>query len=399
MKSKKRIILSLTLMMMISALVMTNNVHGESGINVSLGAFKKDGSTYKLPEATLNGSLSTLIVRVEEGEITVPSTTTAPDISDLTKTFWLWTGTNKTAAQKIVRELQFTPKGNFDDMVVTVTVDGNTTNLTTKTQSSNLTYWKGRYYMYVEDELAWTAAYNKAKELRFMGMQGYLATLENDDDYAVLANVSRDSAWVGGTALVYANGSKIKDENAITRNAGVLKHGKDSSNIYSNIYTANDFYWASGPKAGEAMPEGLRFAYSEPNGYSSSGFSGAANEIGNALYTDNTMLVGTHESCLRANNSLNSPYLNDVFEGNYSSLAQSPLPMNNQTKGYFVEFGGYETDPGNPDITLTKSATVKGGDDADDTNDKDDINGGKNTNGNIDSKDTTEKAPSTGIYN
>ena len=351
MKLKRSLAIAVIFTMVMSMFVAVKPTYAATKPNITLNSLVKSGQDYTLSNATINGDLNMLTISISGGTIEVPTSTTQPTISDISNTTFTWLNTDATKAQTIIRSLKIIPSGDVKDININAAVNGNTTAISSGKEKA-LSYYNGHYYMYVDDAISWSQAYNDAKSFKFMGMQGYLATITSDDEYAVLQSIYDAAAWVGGTSLVLASGEKINDVNSITRTAGTLKHSKPE-NSSNSIYRKSDFYWATGPEAGQGMSSELTFSSSEPNGYGLDNFQGEFNDLHSNIFVDNTLLLGTNESCLRANNTAAAPFLNDIFEANYSQSS------NNITNGYFVEFGGYTSDPGKPDFALSDADSLK----------------------------------------
>ncbi|WMJ22997.1 X2-like carbohydrate binding domain-containing protein [Paludicola sp. MB14-C6] len=113
-------------------------------------------------------------------------------------TYQFQNGISQAEAQSFLRGLKFRYGGlkNSSKTNVSVTVDGNKTNLP---KEANITEYNGHYYMYVDEPLSWTDAYNKAKTYSYMGNIGYLATITSAEEDKLLDNISLNGAWSAGT--------------------------------------------------------------------------------------------------------------------------------------------------------------------------------------------------------
>ena len=216
-----------------------------------------------------------------------------------------------------------------DNMNVYISINGNENQGLDQFNSANikLTQWNknGHYYLYIEQMKSWSDAFNFAQ-------QGYLSTFTSVDEITYLRSLSNNRIWTGGTVLLKSNGARINgNESEINRKSGSLK-----------IVTTDKgaFYWACGPESGTGIANEL-WANGEPNG---------AAYINQTLYDTTISDIQNKESCVMV---LISKGLNDVFEGNYNDTFSD-------TKGFFIEFGGYAdgADPGQPDSSKKGEVSV-----------------------------------------
>lgn len=295
-----------------------------------------------------------------------------------------------------------------EGMTIHVTVDANATDGKYKENSAvistNIHAANGHYYMYVPYDPSevdydlsrempdnyqsadsgysnptWIQAYNFAKEYKFMGMSGYLATItsgetqENGElgEASFLYAINDKAGWCGGTALVNNNGDseKINDVAQIPANSLKLYHDDDNADYNENELKRNDpvhnrkiFYWACGPEAGQIIDadnaKGLwaerEGATPEPN-HDDLRETSVDRLLSNAMFDDEP--DSYLETCVIAN-YLNQPGLNDIIEGNYNDNN-----LNNpgaRSFGYFVEFGGYADEVGlNNQRGVDKKESIK----------------------------------------
>ncbi|MGD9676926.1 MAG: InlB B-repeat-containing protein [Vulcanibacillus sp.] len=217
-----------------------------------------------------------------------------------------------------------TPSNEYPS--VTIELDGNVTSLPVGTQiyvGDGTKGLKGHYYIYVSASKDWNAAYNAAKEYRYMGMRGYLATItsaEEGDIFGDILGGITDPSWTGGTLLKQ------------------VIEGNYDSNAWV-ITSASDYFWrwVCGPEAGRKFYYGWTTAET-----STVNSAGQMTEYfgGDPLYTSWSPGEPNHNADgFNVNGELkvefhSSKYWND----------RAP----NVTLGYFVEFGGYpeDQDPG-----------------------------------------------------
>lgn len=162
----------------------------------------------------------------------------------------------------------------------------------------------GHYYEYVPSlGITWTAARDAAALRTFYGLQGYLATISNQDESDLLGSQAPGAGWIGA----------------------------------SDATTEGDWYWVTGPEAGtlfwRGTAGGTAFGYEFWN-------TGEPNQSGNEDYAHITAPgVGLPGSW----NDLSNTGANS---GDY------------QPKGYLVEYGGMPGDPAGPNIAATTIITV-----------------------------------------
>ncbi|EOH97739.1 hypothetical protein [Enterococcus pallens] len=102
------------------------------------------------------------------------------------------------------------------------------------------------YYVFIEDTTEpgtnWFQAYNKAKQLRYRGLTGYLATITSAEEHDfIFDNIARAPGLLGGARAVLADGSKIDDDS-------IIPQTRDEYDI-----DQDDWYWVSGPESGEVF--------------------------------------------------------------------------------------------------------------------------------------------------
>ena len=238
-----------------------------------------------------------------------------------------WIFINGLSAQELQEKIHSMVFDYVDNMNVYISINGNENQGLDqfKKEDIKLTQWKknSHYYLYIEQMKSWSDAFNYARTLKIAGQQGYLSTFTSDDEIKYLKSLSNNRIWTGGTVLLKSNGARINgNESGINRENNSLK-----------LVTTNKdaFYWACGPESGVGIANEL-WASNEPNGI---------DYIGQPLYDTTISDIQNKESCVMV---LISNGLNDVFEGNYNDNFSD-------TKGFFVEFGGYADgkDPGQPD--------------------------------------------------
>lgn len=131
------------------------------------------------------------------------------------------TNDNITDVINIIKNVKFMIKNYTDKISVSILVDGQTTKL--KYDDTNLGDYKitagtgsleGHYYVFVpcdpniakdsnndKNMFYWKNAYNAAKSLRLMGMQGYLVTITEDAEDRILDKITTGGAWAGAVRV------------------------------------------------------------------------------------------------------------------------------------------------------------------------------------------------------
>jgi len=162
----------------------------------------------------------------------------------------------------------------------------------------------GHYYEYVPSlGITWTAARDAAALRTFYGLQGYLATISNQDESDLLGSQAPGAGWIGA----------------------------------SDAATEGDWYWVTGPEAGtlfwRGTAGGTAFGYEFWN-------TGEPNQSGNEDYAH---ITAPGVGLLGSWNDLSNT---GAGSGDY------------QPKGYLVEYGGMPGDPAGPNIAATTIITV-----------------------------------------
>ncbi len=162
----------------------------------------------------------------------------------------------------------------------------------------------GHYYEYVPSlGITWTAARDAAALRTFYGLQGYLATISNQDESDLLGAQAPGAGWIGA----------------------------------SDAATEGDWYWVTGPEAGtlfwRGTAGGTAFGYEFWN-------TGEPNQAGDEDYAHIT-----------------APGVG--LDGSWNDLTNTGASSGDyQPKGYLVEYGGMSGDPAGPNIAATTNITV-----------------------------------------
>lgn len=226
------------------------------------------------------------------------------------------------------------PKTDVDGIAVYFTMSTNTTSL-----PANFDFYQvpgeDHYYVHVvTGAIAWHDAYNLAKQNIIGGLRGYLATIANTDENAVMHNISGQQAWIGGTAIYIVPGdsvnvsmsswSQINDPTTIVSSpSGYSYATKNRNGSPSSLYS--NYYWADGPEARSTVASEI-YDGSEPNAYPTV-FTGTLKRS-----TGDVSLTTGTEDCLLTNWN-GTGGLNDYSEAH----------LDDKLNGYFVEFIAQDT--------------------------------------------------------
>ncbi|WP_407271885.1 InlB B-repeat-containing protein [Radiobacillus sp. PE A8.2] len=100
------------------------------------------------------------------------------------------------------------------------------------------------YYQYVTDKVSWTDAYQKAKDMNYMGRTGYLATImSKEEDIYVNSLSGGEVGWLGGAILKPTSDQKVNASGG-TEGALLYYEGFDTDQ------TTDAWYWMNGPEIG-----------------------------------------------------------------------------------------------------------------------------------------------------
>ncbi|MDR1018211.1 MAG: InlB B-repeat-containing protein [Lachnospiraceae bacterium] len=116
------------------------------------------------------------------------------------------------------------------------------------------------WYKCVPNTVTWYQAFNRARDMEYKGLHGYLATITSiEEQYFIFNTISNSSGWLGGTK------GDFKDENGKLHMISEFKTGKISEDISKYPYSSSDpnkkwyWYWADGPERGTVFYEGALY--------------------------------------------------------------------------------------------------------------------------------------------
>lgn len=165
----------------------------------------------------------------------------------------------------------------------------------------------GHYYEYVPAlGITWTAAEAAAELRTFYGLQGYLATILNQDESDLLGSQAPGEGWIGA----------------------------------SDAAVEGEWRWVTGPEAGTLFWNGDGNGTPAP-GMFSNWNAGEPNNSGNEHYAH--IITKLHVGPL----------------GSWNDLPNAGGSGDYEPKGYLVEYGGMPGDPPNPTLAVTTTITVE----------------------------------------
>ncbi|EHO18156.1 hypothetical protein HMPREF9623_00340 [Stomatobaculum longum] len=322
-------------------------------LGISFKLLDYDGNTartsYKLGDVTINDSAATGVTsvnfEVDQGGInTLPATGTAApgktyhaitDILTPHKFYQIIFSAPLTAAETkafIENNLKFTLTAAGASQQLKIKLGNGANNL----PSGNVTITKKtipnpvagdsaeHYYMYVDaPSISWVDSYNKAKSYKLDGMTGYLATITSHDEDVGLDAITGVGAWSGGARFDGINDAASipawHDGSAATRPSGIYDNYMHAGNVGTGTW--NRWRWQDGPETGHEY------------------FNAVTGTAMNGSY----LRWGPYQPDSASQGSDGYEAVMQVhFGGNWNDLPN----VHSIVQGYFVEFSGYNKDPG-----------------------------------------------------
>ena len=270
---------------------------------------------------------------------------------------------NSADIASIIKQIKFKLDDGQSDLDVTIIVDGQDTAMPTV---AGYTVTRGKanhYYVYVPQLLDWDKAYNAAKSLEFMGMQGYLVTITSYEEDRLLDNITTVGAWAGAVRV-----PKTLDDSVFNKDT-VWADFEIPSDPAESVWK-----WVCGPESAagknkikitgsycqvsegiEDPGEGAYYKYSnwnrnstepdrgnEPNNFPTGGYAG---EFCMSVHYHDKGEAGTSDKPVKGWNDLYN-HVENLHE--------------DYITGYFVEFDGLDiTTPMTVSITQTESYSHK----------------------------------------
>lgn len=333
-RNTKRICSLFLILVMVAATFVlapkTIQAHADDTITINLGVpqfLEEDPGCFSLSSALVTGAgiTASMTVNVTNGYIKEKdmSSAIADKYAQHQTITWLWS-TPKTMAEvtDFLRSLVFS---FAEPMTVTVTLDQNETSIpngTTVTSYTPAGETSPHYYMYVpyteNPELghSWLDAYEDAKKQVFMGMIGYLVTIKDPEENAVLDRINNIGAWGGALRLTQAsiNNGLDKADTSTYQSTG------------KGAGAGTTWVWVCGPEAGQTI------SILSSSAAGKAGVNNYGTITGYSNWNTGQPDGGgsTAEFCLQVHHD-NTGYWNDL-----------PTTYNELCKGYFVEFSVYE---------------------------------------------------------
>lgn len=217
---------------------------------------ERTGDEAKLVELELDSSIDT---KMKSIEIQIPKNTEIKDFAAMTLptdwysfensetaeyysfSFAMETNNSVTTIQNFLENLRFTIKSPVND-AGSIKIIFHEKVYTSWIDEDGVTH----YYVFMPEMTAsgknWFEAYNSAKQLRYKGLTGYLATIMSEEEHDfIFNNIAKEPGFLGGTRGVLKNGNKINDESIIPQ----IKNDYDIEQ--------DEWYWADGPEAGSVF--------------------------------------------------------------------------------------------------------------------------------------------------
>lgn len=319
--------------------------------NVVANAAMIDKVKYKMIEFKLPKNVEIVKKKVGENEvIDLPNQwyqmnkSDEEEGNDATITFGMKQNNSARTIEDFLKKVTFkdkNPKGNLQDATIEIVLYADL--YTSREDEEGVRH----YYKFIDrsdrnNSYTWFHAYNDARQQKYRGMRGYLATLTSYEEHRfVYENIAKDSGYVGGSRLLHKNSKeRITDDIVL------------STNINDYTFTdpsANKWYWTSGPEAGKVF-----FNYTSykdyhkdprPESEKDVGYQGFSNPS-NTKYTHNDppgeRPPSTDPNIAEPNNTSSQEYITQFA---YMGKWLNDMPYNNfrdaTMKGIFVEFSQY----------------------------------------------------------
>ncbi len=249
------------------------------------------------------------------------------DLSTSAQYTYLSLRTNGTTADDLQTFLQnditfHAPGATEADVEQTVTVVAENADIPEGTEA-----FQGHYYQFVENcDIKWSDAYGAAKASKYNGLTGYLITVTSKQEHEYIYKKFGKNGWMGASRAIATNGY---DKETYT---------------YSGNETSYDWYWVCGPEAGTS------FGTQSVSG----GFATKSDAYSNwkAGEPNGKNLPGTANEGFGQYGYGSGGLWNDLRnQGGGCGYIQ----------GYYVEYGGYETDSDSLTVAPASDSKTIGG--------------------------------------
>lgn len=361
---KKVLVFFLTLAMLISLMpAVTLPASAElapGGLTLGTPTLDEDGKYYYEDAAVSATGIRAILIGFSDS-VTTGDTITLPDTpptgaqvsgNNYNKRINFTEGTPTSDVQSYLRGIGFSVAGATQTVSVTVTTE----DITTDTFYNSNTQHYYQFINYASDATrTWTAAYNDAKAMTFMGRTGYLATVTSLSEDQLLYELSGgETGWMGGTIL--ANTGGRVNASGTSDDGGLYYGGFDTGS-----FVATGWYWACGPEIGTTF-----YNVNSLNNYTSQQVTDAdAANTGSYYNWSRTYDAYEPNNTDGNENCLTTLYIRNRRGKQGTLFAWNDIPSGNMdqssdyaAKGYFVEYGNLPT--GDSGSAGTAYATASG---------------------------------------
>lgn len=265
-------------------------------------------------------------------------------------------GASVSDVQKYLRTLQFsTSKDGKQTITITATTLSNIDLKTTiNGKEVQLYYYNGHFYGYVPFKSAyadssWNDAYVEAKNAKFMGISGYLATLTTRGEDRFLYSTfpltwypnHALEGWIGCTRM------SLEDVEAGKAGEKLPVFNEENRSLF-------EWRWVTGPEAGTAFgKQTTACGYQDPTTGQFSYDGGFETYDG---YFSNWGIEGNIEP----NGGITTGDEGFGYYGHYAYGRWNDYPNNGSIGGYYIEFGGMKGDDQTIKDNLKNEVIVSG---------------------------------------
>ena len=205
---------------------------------------------------------------------------------------------------------------------VQIGINLNTTRVVPRNHEDGTTH----YYKFVEGNYDWYTSYNLAKQETYNGLTGYLMTVTSPEENAfITSSLEIRPGWLGGTRHKNKDKTKINDMDSVI------------GNYKEYDYSEDEWYWATGPEAGQVFSKGKTGNVTIPGVYS----KWSAGEPNNAMGLSGEP-ADSEEAALQ--------WGIDVYNGTWNDLSPTFTFSPRWIQGYFVEFSEYNGQTIKPEV-------------------------------------------------
>lgn len=261
-------------------------------------------------------------------------------------------GAEAATIQQLIKDMKFILADGSSSMNTTFIADGQDLTLPTVDGYTVTRGSDNHYYVFVPcDETqnvvtdparTWSNAYDLAKSLKLMGMQGYLATITSKAENLLLDKITTKGAWAGAAMVKKDISITVPGANTVTADWFEKPTPKpDAADDYSDYV----WMWVCGPEAGTMINIKGGYANDKYKVYNPDIPGQYTNWNRNDLVDPNP---GNEPNFSSQNEHCMSVHYGNTGEAGNGVLAWNDLPnvcMNDwdtYISGYFVEFSGLD---------------------------------------------------------